>query len=93
MEVLPVNITDVIGITMGMLIVLIPIAGVTLRFAIKPIAEAMARIRESQSASQELGVMQQRIDLLEQQISVMESEMHRLREAQEFHAQLERPKK
>ncbi|UCF18430.1 MAG: hypothetical protein JSU87_10805 [Gemmatimonadota bacterium] len=92
MQVLPVDVTSVIGVIMGSLIVLIPIAGVTLRFAIKPIAEAMARIRESQSESQQFGLMQQRVDLLERQVSVLESEMHRLREVQDFHAQLQEPK-
>jgi hypothetical protein len=90
--ILPIDLTSVVAVVMGMLIILVPVAGLTLRFALKPIAEAMARIKEAQGAGREVAVMQQRIDLLERQLSGVESEMARLREIQEFHSQLEAPK-
>ncbi len=90
--VMPIDVTSVIAVFMGTLIVLIPVAGVTIRFALKPIAEAIARIRESQGANQEMSIMAQRLDLMERQLSGVESELHRLREVQEFHAQLKAPK-
>ncbi|KPK83023.1 MAG: hypothetical protein AMS25_01230 [Gemmatimonas sp. SM23_52] len=89
--ILPIDVTSVIGVIMGSLVILIPIAGITLRFAIKPIAEAMAKIREGQRADRETALLQQRVDLLEQQLAGMESELHRLREVQEFHARLKAP--
>ncbi|UCC49286.1 MAG: hypothetical protein JSV41_03660 [Gemmatimonadota bacterium] len=89
--IMPIDVTAVMGVIMGSLVILIPIAGVTLRFAIKPIAEAMARIREGQRADREMALLQQRLDLLEQHLGGMESELHRLREAQEFHARLKAP--
>jgi hypothetical protein len=91
--IMPIDVTGVIAVFMGTLIVLIPVAGVTVRFALKPIAEAIARIRASQSASQEMSLMAQRLDLLERQLSGVESELHRLREVQEFHAQLKAPER
>ncbi len=89
--VMPIDVTAVVSVFMGTLIVLIPVAGVTIRFALKPIAEAIARIKESQGANQEMSIMAQRLDLLERQLSGVESELHRLREVQEFHAQLKAP--
>ncbi len=89
--ILPIDLTAVVAVVMGMLIILVPVAGLTLRFALKPIAEAMAKIKEAQGAGREVAVMQQRIDLLEQQLAGVESEMTRLREIQEFHAQLKAP--
>jgi hypothetical protein len=89
--ILPIDLTAVVAVVMAMGIVLVPVAGLTLRFALKPIAEAMAKIKEAQGAGQQVAVMQQRIDLLEQQVAGMESEMTRLREIQEFHAQLKAP--
>ncbi len=89
--VLPIDVTAVVSVFMGTLIVLIPVAGVTIRFALKPIAEAIARIRESQGANQEMSIMAQRLDLLERQLSGVESELHRLHEVQEFQAQLKAP--
>ena len=90
--ILPIDLTAVVAVVMGMLIILVPVAGLTLRFALRPIAEAMARIKEAQGAGREVAVMQQRIDLLERQLAGVESEMVRLREIQEFHAQLQSPK-
>ncbi len=90
--ILPIDVTGVVAVFMGTLIVLIPVAGITVRFALKPIAEAIARIKESQGANQEMSIMAQRLDLLERQLSGVESELHRLREVQEFHAQLKAPK-
>lgn len=91
MPVSPIDVTSVVAVVMGSLVVLIPIAGITARFALKPIAEAVARMKEAQGSTRELSLLQQRIDLLEQQIGVMESDLHRLREVQEFHARLKSP--
>jgi hypothetical protein len=91
--ILPIDPTALLGVFMGTMIILIPVAGLTLRFALKPIAEAMAKIKEAQGAGKEVAVMQQRIDLLEQQLAGMESDMQRLREVQEFHAQLKASEK
>ncbi len=78
---------------MGMLVILIPIAGLTLRFAIKPIAEAVARVRAAEASSREVSMLEQRVELLERQLSAMESDVHRIREIEEFHAQLKAPER
>jgi hypothetical protein len=86
--VMPIDVTAVIAVVMGMLVVLIPIAGVTARFALKPIAEAVARMREAQGASQALGLVEQRLALLEQQMSNLESDVKRIEDVTEFDRQL-----
>ena len=88
---LPIDLTAVVAVFMGTLIVLIPVAGVTVRFAIKPITEAMARMKESQGTAQQLALMQQRMELMEHQLGAMESEMFRIKEVAEFTAQLKSP--
>jgi uncharacterized protein YybS (DUF2232 family) len=90
--IMPIDLTAVVAVFMGTLIVLIPVAGVTIRFAIKPIAEAMARMKESQGAAEQMKLMQQRMELMEHQLGAMESEMHRVKEVTEFTAQLKAPK-
>lgn len=85
---LPIDITSIVAITLGSMVVLIPIAGATARFALKPIAEAVAKMREGQGAQREVQVMDQRVALLEQQLSNLESEMQQLTEAAEFDRQL-----
>src|SRR3954471_11854822 len=94
MPVEPINLTSLTAIVMGMLVVLIPIAGLTLRFAIKPITESLARFRES-------GADREKVDLLERRMQLIELEMHgiegmrtdlaRALEAAEFQRQLREP--
>ncbi len=91
MPLMPIDVTAVVGVLMGTLIILVPVAGITVRFALKPIAEAMATWRQTQGANQEIALIGQRLDLLERQLSGLETEVHRLRDVQEFHAQLKAP--
>lgn len=79
-----------VAIVMGTLMFLIPIAGFTARFALKPIVEAMAKYREMQggTAGRELNVLEQRVALLEQQYSLLENDMQRIGELKEFDRQL-----
>ena len=90
---MPIDLTAVVAVFMGTLIVLIPVAGVTVRFAIKPITEAMARMKESQGTAQQMALMQQRMELMEHQLGAMESEIYRVKEVAEFTAQLKSPEK
>ncbi len=84
----PIDVTSVIAVVMGILVVLIPISGLTARFALKPIAEAVARMREAQGTSQALGLVEQRLALLEQQMSSLESDVKRIEDTTEFDRQL-----
>jgi hypothetical protein len=76
--------------TLGIMTVLIPIAGLTARFALKPIVEAIARMREAQSgtSAREVNLLEQRVALLEQQHQALEHEVERLAELRDFDRQL-----
>lgn len=89
--ILPIDLTAIVAIVMGMLVVLIPIAGLTARFALKPVVEALARYRESQHAGQHVALLEQRVALLEQQTQLLESGVERLTEERDFHRQLSAP--
>ncbi len=86
--VMPIDVTAIVAIVMGLMVVLIPIAGITARFALKPIAEAVARMRSAQGANRELAVMEQRLALLEQQLSHLESDVRKIEDVAEFDRQL-----
>jgi hypothetical protein len=79
-----------VAIVMGTLMFLIPIAGFTARFALKPIVEAMAKYREMQGGTtgRELNVLEQRVALLEQQHQQLEQTMQRIGELKDFDRQL-----
>jgi hypothetical protein len=76
--------------TLGIMTILIPIAGLTARFALKPIVEAIARMREVQAgtSAREVGLLEQRVALLEQQHQALEHEVERLSEMRDFDRQL-----
>ena len=46
MEVLPVDIVSLVAVILGISIVLVPVIGLTARFALKPVVEALARVVE-----------------------------------------------
>lgn len=88
MQILPVDITAVIAVIMGISIVLIPVIGLTARFALKPVVEALSRVFETRTTNESIQILERRISLLESQIEGMESSMSRLDEAARFDAQL-----
>ena len=81
------SLIPIVGIVMGTLTVLVPVSLIALRFAIKPIAEAIA-ITRSNVAPAEVSLMKERIALLEQQVSGMDSEVNRISEAVDFQDRL-----
>ncbi len=91
MEVMPIDLTGLLAVFLGMLIVLIPVAGLTARFAFRPIVEAIVRARESQTSNRELSLLEKRIALLEQQMQNVEGSVDRLQEESEFRQKLAAP--
>lgn len=85
------NLIPVVAIIMGTLCFLVPVSLVTLRFAIKPIAEAVSQMRASGAAQEELAIMRQRVALLEQQVGGLETEVDRIGAAQDFQTELLQP--
>jgi len=77
-----------VAVIMGCLMLLIPIAGLTARFALKPIVEAVVRLRQTQGAAEHLALIEQRMALMEQQQANTESDVGRLLEVQEFQEKL-----
>jgi hypothetical protein len=89
--VLPVSISEIIFIIFAGLAVLIPIIGLTARFALRPVVDAIARIKEAGNAGEALTMLERRMSLLEQEVQSVEGlrhEMARLADAQQFHMKL-----
>jgi hypothetical protein len=57
-----------LAILLGGLLIPIPVAGLTLRFALKPALETFARVRELQGESEENRLIERRLALLEQHL-------------------------
>lgn len=88
MQVLPIDLTAIIATIMGISIVLIPVAGLTARFAFKPLVESLARMFEHRGMEETLAIAERRIALLEQQVEGLESTVRQIEETQSFDRQL-----
>jgi TolA-binding protein len=78
----------ILAILIGGMILLVPIVGLTARFALKPIVEAFAHLRSTPGQDQLVSVLEQRLALMEQQLHGLESSVRRLEEDSEFQRQL-----
>lgn len=86
--ILPIDVTAIVAIVMGMLVVLIPIAGLTARFALKPVVESFSKLFHSRTVEETLALTERRVALLESQLESVHEEMSRMSEAQEFDRRL-----
>ncbi|CAA9328649.1 MAG: hypothetical protein AVDCRST_MAG89-2018 [uncultured Gemmatimonadetes bacterium] len=77
------------AIVMGMLTLLIPITGLTARFALKPLMEALAKYRELQGQDQAQQLLERRMALLEEQLHGMDRSLRDLADESDFRRQLE----
>jgi hypothetical protein len=86
---MPIDWVAVIGVTGGILMFLIPILGLTARFALKPIVEAFQLSRGGGTGSAEqLNLLAQQVGAIEARLETMEHDLQLLAEAREFDEKL-----
>lgn len=88
MQIQPVDLTSVIAVIMGISVVLIPVIGLTARFALKPTVEALSRIFEGRSTDEAVQILERRVALLEQQVESYEGALRRVEDKAAFDRQL-----
>jgi hypothetical protein len=88
MEVLPVDIVALVSVILGISIVLVPVIGLTARFALKPAVEALAKVFESRSVDETVRILERRVELQEQQIEALQSSLKQIADTQDFDRQL-----
>jgi hypothetical protein len=84
----PRALTGLVAVIMGMSIVLIPVIGLTARFALKPTVEALARFFDGRGRDEAVSLLERRMALLESQMETLNASMGRLADVSEFHAAL-----
>lgn len=67
-EFLPVDMTQLVAVVLGCMIPLIFVVGITMRFAAKPLVEALGKLRENGAPAKELEVLSRRVLELEQEV-------------------------
>lgn len=83
---------DILAMLLIALVIFVPVAGFTLRFALKPMVDSIARLLEvragtnNQVAMNEL--LERRVALLEQELRVVRGEVTELSERSDFYERL-----
>jgi hypothetical protein len=88
MDLLPIDLTALLAVFMGISIVLVPVIGLTARFALKPTVEALSRLFERRGMEDSVAILERRMALLEQQMESLDGSVKRLAEVAEFHKAL-----
>ena len=88
MNMLPIDFVALVAVIMGISVVLIPVAGLTARYALKPIVDALGRYVEGKGTEESVQIVERRITLLEQQLDELHGSVKHLVEVSEFEARL-----
>lgn len=87
---------ETLAILMSGLVVLIPVAGLTLRFALKPMVDSIARLLEvrngAASGAASVELVDKRVQLLEQELHAVRAEMQSLTDRTDFYERLASPR-
>ncbi len=89
--ILPIDLTALLSVFMGISIVLIPVLGITARFALKPTVEALSRFFDKKGSDEAISILERRMALMEQHLESIESNVQRLADTAEFDQQLTEP--
>jgi hypothetical protein len=90
----PEDIAKLVFVFTMSLVILAPVLAITVRLALKPVVEAMIRLREGGSAAESMRLLEQRVELLTEEmheVRALREDVSRLVEAQEFQLKLSAP--
>jgi hypothetical protein len=91
MQLAPIDLTQLVATVLGISIVLIPVIGMTARFALTPTVQALSRLFDHKGLNETVRLLERRIELQEQQIESMDASLRRISAVSEFHQQLDGP--
>ena len=91
MQILPIDLTSLVATILGISIVLVPVIGLTARFALKPVVEALAKVFEGRGEEEAMRILERRVELQEQEIMMLHQTVRGLNDAREFDRRLSTP--
>ena len=81
MQILPIDLTALVATILGISIVLIPVIGLTARFALKPTVEALGRLLEHKGLDDTINILERRLELQEHLIDSLQATVQELAES------------
>jgi hypothetical protein len=91
MQILPVDLVALAAVILGTSIVLVPVVGLTARFAFKPAAEALAKLLETRQLDETVRLLERRMELQEREIEALTTSLQQIADAREFDRRLAAP--
>ena len=88
MQVLPVDLVGLVSVILGISVVLVPVIGATVRFALAPAVTALGRVFETRDADENVRLLERRLEVQEQEISMLTQTVRHLTDARDFERQL-----
>ena len=79
---------DIVFALIAGILLLIPLGGLTLRFALKPMVDSIARLMEAKNGANAVDLVDKRVALLEQELQLLRGEMRQLNDRSEFYDRL-----
>lgn len=79
---------EILSILLAAIILFVPVAGITIRFALKPVVESIARLMEARAGNAASEILERRVALLEQELNATRDELHLLAAKQDFDRRL-----
>lgn len=91
MQILPIDLNGLVAVILGISVVLIPVIGLTARYALKPFVETLARFFDNRELGETVQILERRMGLLEHQLDSMDASLKQLVEVTDFHRALGSP--
>ena len=91
MQIMPIDLTALVATVLGISIVLVPVIGLTARFALNPAVEALSRLFDKDSSDKSVQILERRMELQEQEVEALRNAVRSLSEGREFERQLAAP--
>jgi hypothetical protein len=79
---------DILAMLLTTMVVFVPVAGLTMRFALKPIVDSIARLMEARAQTATSELLEKRLALVEQELQAMRAEVARVVERGDFYDKL-----
>ncbi len=90
-SIVPIDLTALLAVFLGVSVVLVPVIGITARFALKPTVEALSRFFDKRGSDETIAILERRMALIEQQVESIDTNVQRLVETAEFDQRLAAP--
>lgn len=91
MQILPVDIIELAAVVLGISVVLVPVIGLTARYALSPTVEALVKLFDTKSTEETVRILERRLELQEQEIALLNQTVHALSDARDFDRKLSAP--